>query len=165
MSSENFLYDKELIISLYEPEIPQNVGAIMRTCACLDTHLAIIEPCGFLFSDRGLKRSKMDYKPSVSMHSSFKDTLNTFAYRRKICLTPHTSLTLENFKFKANDFIMFGRESNGVEKEIAGEFDVLLSIPMSKRCRSLNLAMSVSLVLFKAIGDIGYSNYLNKLEL
>ena len=141
---------KDLIIALYEPEIPQNVGAIIRTCACFDTKLVLIEPFGFVMQDKHLKRSKMDYNTDIEIHSSYHDTFTKYKHLRKVLFTPHTSCSLLDFQFNDGDLLLFGRE-NGIETEIAEQCDALISIPMSSRCRSLNLAMSVSIALFYAM--------------
>ena len=133
-------------IVLFEPEIPQNVGTIMRACACLDLELILIEPLGFILSDRSFKRAKMDYEPNVRIMASVQDFLEEFKDYRKILLTPHTSSSLYDFKFKENDLIIFGRESNGMELSVIQHMDCLLSIPMGERARSLNLAISFSMV-------------------
>jgi tRNA (cytidine/uridine-2'-O-)-methyltransferase len=134
-------------VALYEPEIPQNVGAIMRTCACLNITLILIEPLGFTFMDRAFKRAKLDYNPDLIICSSIKEFFENFSNERKILFSPHTKQNHRDFSFFSNDILFFGRESNGVETEIASKMDAIVSISMSERCRSLNLAMAVTIAL------------------
>lgn len=138
---------KNIYIALYESEIPQNVGAIMRTCACLDVTMIMIEPFGFIFTEKSFRRAKMDYEPEMIFCSSVGEFFKKYSHHRKILFTPHTTNNHEDFIFEDNDILIFGRESDGVEPEIAGKMDHLVSIKMSERCRSLNLAMAVTIGL------------------
>ena len=142
--------NRKLIVALYEPEMPSNVGGIIRTCACFDTPLYVIEPVGFFWRDSDLKRAKMDYKADVNILENFASFLEIFKNHRKILLTPHTTHTINNFEFQDNDVLCFGRESNGIELENMKYFDHLLSIEMSPNCRSLNLSISVGITLHTA---------------
>ncbi len=138
---------KNIYIALYESEIPQNVGAIMRTCACLDIPLILIEPMGFILSDKAFRRAKMDYEPNMIRCASIGTFLNTYKNHRKILFTPHTTINHNEFIFENNDILVFGRESDGMETELVSYMDSLVSIEMSERCRSLNLAMSVTIAI------------------
>jgi tRNA (cytidine/uridine-2'-O-)-methyltransferase len=137
----------EIKIALYETEIPQNLGGILRTCACFDVPVIIIEPLGFLFDDKKLKRAQMDYSPKIEKIDSFEKFIQQYSGNRKILLTPHTQNSISNFKFQDGDILVFGRESNGVEDFVAAKMDNMISIPMNERCRSLNLHISVSVTL------------------
>ncbi len=145
MLNKERLLKRKIIVALYEPEIPQNVGTIMRTCACFDIFLILIEPMGFLFKDRNFKRSKMDYNPNYEIISSFSNFYHKYQNYRIILFTPHCHQTIENFQFIDNDILLFGRESNGVELSIAQKVSAMVKIPMKEDCRSINLAMSVSI--------------------
>lgn len=142
---------KNLTVALYEPEIPQNVGTIARTCACLDINLVLIEPLGFVLEDRNFKRSRLDYESKIDLVQSYNVFFEKYKNYRKILFSPHVSLTLNEVDFKDNDLFLFGRESNGIEDFIAEKCDIIVSIPMSERARSLNLAMSVSMALHSVI--------------
>lgn len=140
----------DLTVALYEPEIPSNVGTIARTCACLDVNLSIIEPCGFVFEDRNFKRSKLDYETDIELIPSLDDFLQIYETNRIILFSPHSNLSLYDIIFKKNDILLFGRESNGVEDFVAKKANLIISIPMSERSRSLNLAMTVAMGAYEA---------------
>lgn len=133
-------------IALFEPEIPQNVGTIMRACACLNLDLILIEPLGFFLEDRAFKRAKLDYETNFEILDSWQTFIKKYENQRKILLTPHTSTSISHFSFHENDIIVFGRESNGMEIEIMQYMDGLVSIPMHNRARSLNIAVSFAMV-------------------
>ena len=144
-------------VALYETQIPLNLGAIMRTCACLDVLLHIIEPLGFIFTNKqSLGRAALDYEPNYLLHNSFEDFLWNTSQQRKIIFTPHTSLSMGDFTFKEGDILVFGREEDGMEPINMSKCDGLVAIPMSPRARSLNLAASV------AIGGTWVYNFLQK---
>ena len=136
-------------IALYEPDIPQNTAAIARTCACLGAKLEIIEPCGFLLSDKRFKRVIMDYMDTskIQIYKNSKEFFNLKKKERIILMTTKALKTYTNFKFKKNDTILFGRESAGVPENIHKLIRYRLKIPMVKKKRSLNLATSVAIVL------------------
>ena len=138
--------NKKIKVALYEPEIPPNVGSIMRTCSCFGVDLILIEPLGFILEDKKLKRALMDYKINIILLKNISEFFKKYE-ERKILFTPHSSLKVNNFKFQDNDILLFGRESNGVEIEIAAKCDSLLAIPMQDNCRSLNLSYSVTIGL------------------
>ena len=136
-------------IALYEPDIPQNTAAIIRTCACLGADLEIIEPCGFLLSDKRFKRVVMDYmdEKMIKFYSGVDEFLKAKSKERIILLTTKASKSYNSFKFKINDTLLFGRESAGVPKKIHGIIKNKLKIPMMKKKRSLNIASSVAIFL------------------
>ena len=107
-------------IALFEPDIPQNTAAIIRTCACLGAKLEIIEPCGFLFSDKRFKRVVMDYmdQKDIRFYRSADIFFNSKKNERIILMTTKASVSYTNFKFRINDTILFGRESSGVPEKI-----------------------------------------------
>ena len=136
-------------IALYEPDIPQNTAAIIRTCACLGSDLEIIEPCGFLFDDKRFKRVVMDYmdKKMIKFYKSFDEFFELKKNQRVILMTTKASESYAKFNFKTNDTILFGRESAGVPKKVHNLIKYKIKIPMVNNKRSLNIASSVAIVL------------------
>ena len=148
-------------IALYEPDIPQNTAAIIRTCACLGSNIEIIQPCGFLFSDKRFKRVAMDYmdEKNIKFYKSYKDFFFSKKNERIILMTTKASDPYYKFKFKMNDTILFGRESAGVPDKIHKLIKIKLKIPMIKNKRSLNIASSVSIVLAENLRQNNFKNY------
>ena len=140
-------------IALYKPDIPQNTAAIIRTCACLGAKLEIIEPCGFLLSDKRFKRVVMDYmnEKDINFYQSADDFFNSKKDQRIILMTTKASISYTNFKFKKNDTILFGRESAGVPEKVHQILNNRLKIPMENNKRSLNLASSVAIILAECL--------------
>ena len=140
-------------IALFEPDIPQNTAAIIRTCACLGAKLEIIEPCGFLLSDKRFKRVVMDYmdEKDINFYKSADTFFNSKKDQRIILMTTKASVSYTNFKFEKNDTILFGRESAGVPEKIHKILNNRLKIPMENNKRSLNLASSVAIVLAECL--------------
>ena len=140
-------------IALFEPDIPQNTAAIIRTCACLGAKLEIIEPCGFLFNDKRFKRVVMDYLDE-SMIKTYKSADEFFSQKKSeriILMTTKAKKKYTDFKFKKNDTLLFGRESAGVPKNIHQSINDRLKIPMNENTRSLNIASSVAIVLAESL--------------
>ena len=137
------------IIALFEPDIPQNTAAIIRTCSCLGAKLEIIEPCGFLLTDKRFKRVVMDYmnEKDIIFYKSVDDFFKSKENQRIILMTTKASISYTNFKFKKNDTILFGRETAGVPKQVHEIINNRLKIPMENNKRSLNLASSVAIIL------------------
>ena len=140
-------------IALFEPDIPQNTAAIIRTCACLGAKLEIIEPCGFLISDKRFKRVVMDYmdEKDINFYKSADIFFKSKKDQRIILMTTKASISYTNFKFEKNDTILFGRESAGVPEEIHKLLNNKLKIPMESSKRSLNLASSVAIILAECL--------------
>ena len=140
-------------IALFEPDIPQNTAAIIRTCACLGVKLEIIEPCGFLLNDRRFRRVVMDYMDEKDI--KFYQSANVFFREKKknriILMTTKASISYTKFKFQKNDTILFGRESAGVPEKVHKALDNKLKIPMENNKRSLNLASSVAIILAECL--------------
>jgi tRNA (cytidine/uridine-2'-O-)-methyltransferase len=136
-------------IALYEPDIPQNTAAIIRTCSCLGADLEIIEPCGFLFSDKRFKRVVMDYmdEKMIKFYQSADEFFKSKKDQRVILMTTKSSKPYTAFKFKRNDTLLFGRESAGVPKKIHNIIKHKLKIPMINNKRSLNIASSVAIIV------------------
>ena len=140
-------------IALYEPDIPQNTAAIIRTCACFGSKLEIIEPCGFLLSDKRFKRVVMDYMDwnKIDLYRSSQEFFEKKKNQRIVLMTTKASLSYTKFKFKKNDTILFGRESAGVPESIHRSIGDRLKIPMNENARSLNIASSVAIVLAESL--------------
>ena len=136
-------------IALYEPDIPQNTGAIIRICSCLGADLEIIEPCGFLFSDKRFKRVVMDYmdEKMIKFYRDYNEFFESKKNQRVILMTTKASVPYATFDFKINDTILFGRESAGVPEKIHTLINNKLKIPMINNKRSLNIASSVAIIL------------------
>ena len=140
-------------IALFEPDIPQNTAAIIRTCSCLGAKLEIIEPCGFLFSDKRFKRVVMDYmdEKELKFYQSFDRFIESKKNQRIILMTTKSSVPYTNFKFDKNDTILFGRESAGVPEKVHELIKYRLKIPMKNNMRSLNVATSVAIILAESL--------------
>ena len=136
-------------IALYEPDIPQNTASVIRTCSCLGANLEIIEPCGFLLTDKRFKRVVMDYMEvdKIRFYKSADEFFNFKKNKRIILISTKGIKSYTNFNFNTNDTILFGRESAGVPKKVHNKVNETLKIPMIKNKRSLNLASSVAIVL------------------
>ena len=136
-------------IALFEPDIPQNTAAIIRTCACLGVELEIIEPCGFLLTDKRFKRVVMDYMDNkvIKIYQSFDRFYKDKENHRIVLMTTKASISYTKFKFEKNDTILFGRESAGVPEKVHGLIKNKLKIPMKNNKRSLNISSSVAIIL------------------
>ncbi len=143
-------------IALYEPDIPQNTAAIIRTCACLGAKLEIIEPCGFLLSDKRFKRVIMDYMDysQIKFYQSSEKFFEAKKKQRVVLMTTKGSINYTKFKFKLDDTILFGRESAGVPEKVHKIIKNRLKIPMNNQVRSLNIASSVAIVLAESLRQI-----------
>ena len=143
-------------IALYEPDIPQNTASIIRTCSCLGAQLEIIEPCGFLFSDKRFKRVVMDYmeEDKIKFYKSADEFFKNKKNQRIILITTKAIKSYTRFNFKVSDTLLFGRESAGVPNKIHKIVKEKLKIPMIQNKRSLNLATSVGIVLAEQIRQI-----------
>ena len=140
-------------IALFEPDIPQNTAAIIRTCACLGAKLEIIEPCGFLLNDKRFKRVVMDYmdEEEIKYFESANKFFDEKKYQRIILMTTKASISYTKFKFKKNDTILFGRESAGVPEYVHKMIKNRLKIPMKNNKRSLNISSSVAIILAECL--------------
>ena len=147
-------------IALYEPDIPQNTAAIIRICVCLGAELEIIEPCGFLFSDKRFKRVVMDYmdESMIKFYKSSEVFFESKKNQRIILLTTKSATSYTGFKFKNNDTLLFGRESAGVPEHVHNSIKYKFKIPMINNKRSLNIASSVAIVLSE---NLRQTNLLN----
>ena len=142
-------------IALFQPDIPQNTGTILRLSACLAVGVDIIEPCGFVFDDKRMRRAGMDYLNDVDLvrHGSwnvFHETCRQ-SNRRVLLLTTKSEQSYMDFSFQATDVLLVGRESAGVPCDVHNAADARLTIPMAPAMRSINVAMSAALVLGEAL--------------
>ena len=144
-------------IALFEPDIPQNTAAIIRTCACLGVKLEIIEPCGFLLDDKRFRRVVMDYMnvKNIRFYKSSDHFFKSKKDQRIILMTTKASISYTKFKFDKNDTILFGRESAGVPRKVHEMINNKLKIPMKNSKRSLNLSTSVAITLAESLKQTG----------
>jgi len=142
-------------IALYQPDIPQNTGTVLRLCACLGIEAHIIEPTGFPSSDRAFRRAGMDYLEAVVLtrHASWRDFEIWRKLRpcRLILFTTKATLSYLDFSFAADDVLLFGRESAGVTEAVHTAADARLLIPMRPGMRSLNVAIAAALAAGEAL--------------
>ena len=143
-------------IALFEPDIPQNTAAIIRTCACLGAKLEIIEPCGFILNDMRFKRVVMDYmdEKDIKFYKSSDVFFESKKNQRIILMTTKASVSYTKFKFERNDTILFGRESAGVPDTVHKMIMNKLKIPMKNDKRSLNISSSVAIILAEALKQL-----------
>lgn len=144
-------------IALYQPDIPQNAGAILRLGACLGVGVDIVEPCGFLLDDRRLRRAGMDYMQLVEMvrHRSWPAYLAARPPGRLVLLSTRAETTHVAFGFRPDDTLLLGRESVGVPDEVHAAADARIRIPLRAEARSLNVGMAAALVLGEALRQTG----------
>jgi tRNA (cytidine/uridine-2'-O-)-methyltransferase len=146
-------------IAIYEPDIPQNTGTILRLCACLGLPADIIEPAGFPVTDRAFRRAGMDYLDQVEItrHRSFADFDSWRRHEgfKLVLFTTAAERSYLDHAFSGNDVLMFGRESAGVPEAVHKAANVRLRIPMQQGLRSLNVAMAVAMVAGEALRQTG----------
>ena len=140
-------------IALYKPDIPQNTAAIIRLGACLNLKIHIIEPCGFNLHDARFKRVVMDYLgfSKVFRYDDYDKFLSKNRNKRIVLMTTKAKKNYHKFNFKKNDILLFGRESAGVPKNLHETIKNKVKIPMNKKTRSLNVAMSVAIISTEAL--------------
>jgi tRNA (cytidine/uridine-2'-O-)-methyltransferase len=148
-----------LTVALYQPDIPQNTGTILRMCACLGLAAAIIEPAGFLASDKHFRRAGMDYLAHVEIarypHWASFEEWRRATGRRLVLVTTKASLAYTAFSYFPNDILLFGRESAGVPAEVHAAADARLVIPLKPPMRSLNVAVAAAMVAGEATRQLG----------
>ena len=147
-------------IALYQPDIPQNAGAIFRLAACLGIAVDVIEPCGFVLDDRRLRRVAMDYSEQAEIirHPSWENYIDRRATSRVVLLTTSGTTPHVDFTFKPSDTLLLGRESAGVPDSIHAAADARLVVPMADGARSLNIIAATAMVLGEALRQTaGYS--------
>ena len=145
-------------LAIFQPDIPQNTGAIIRTCACFNVSLDIIHPASFALSEKSLNRVAMDYidKLNIKEHNSWSD------YKEKIngrivLLSTHGKIKHTSFKFHMNDNLLVGRESAGVPDYVHSEVDEIIRIPMNNNTRSLNVSIASAIVMSEANRQLNLS--------
>lgn len=141
-------------LALYQPDIPQNTGTLLRLGACLNMRVHIVHPTGFLFSQKNFRRAAMDYADHVHMqeHDSFEafDEWRKAAGRRLVLLSTKAENSVYEFSFSSNDILLLGRESAGVPEQVTGLCDARLRIPMARDMRSMNVAIAAALAIGEA---------------
>jgi tRNA (cytidine/uridine-2'-O-)-methyltransferase len=144
-------------LALFEPDIPQNAGTLMRLCACLKVPMDIIEPCGFLLSDKTLKRAGMDYIDHLDLtrHLDWESFKKVNAGKRLVLLSTKSSGSFLDFKFQTGDVLIAGRESSGVPEHVFQYCTAQVKVPMVAAVRSLNVALASALVLGEALRQTG----------
>ena len=140
-------------IALYKPDIPQNTAAIIRLGACLNLKIHIIEPCGFNLNDARFKRVVMDYLgfSKIFRYEDYDKFLSKNKKKRIVLMTTKAKKKYHRFNFKKNDILLFGRESAGVPESLHKTIKNKVKVPMNKKTRSLNVAMSVAIISAEAL--------------
>lgn len=150
------LYGDSVRVALYQPEIPGNVGAILRLAACFSVDVDIIEPCGFVFSDARIKRAGMDYIDHVRIvrHADW-DSFRQAVPARIVLLSSKASVRLDRFAFKAGDTLLMGQESAGVPASVRDACDAAVRIPINAAVRSLNISVATGIALAEGLRQTG----------
>ena len=150
-------------LALYQPDIPQNCGTMLRMCACLGLDATIVEPAGFPVSDRHFRRAGMDYLAHVALtrHASFAafEVWRTSAGRRLVLLTTRADLAYTEAAFAQGDILMVGRESAGVPEAVHAAADLRVTVPMRPPARSLNVALAAAMVVGEALRQVGTNSH------
>lgn len=144
-------------ILLFQPDIAQNLGAVMRSAACFDVNLSIIEPCGFPLTAKALRRTAMDYgaPDTLTRHSSWDAFERSRDSRRLVLFTTKGATPMPDFIFRADDRLLFGRESAGVPDHVHHSVDARVLIPIAPGARSFNLSVSAALAMYEALRQTG----------
>ena len=152
--SRGYVLSQSVSLVLYQPDIAQNAGAMLRLAACMGIDLEVIEPCGFIWDNKRMRRSGMDYldKVNVIRHLNFDNFMQS--NRRIILLSTKAATPLPHFRFQAGDAIMMGRESAGVPDEIADRAHQRVVIPMMPGLRSLNVALTAAMAVGEALRQL-----------
>ena len=145
---------------MYQPDIPQNVGAMIRLCACTGVALDIIEPCGFPWNEKRIKQSAMDYLTLVKVlrHSSWQSFTQVNKDRRIVLMTTKTDTLYTDFEFQPGDILLAGQESSGVPDEVYNAADARITIPMHESARSLNIVNASAMILGEALRQTKWVN-------
>ena len=148
------MQERNLVLALYEPDIAANTGAMLRTCACFGAGAALIEPAGFVYSDRRFRRAGMDYLDALrpELHVSFAafEDWRRREGRRLVLLTTRGDVALWDFRFGRGDVLMVGRESAGVPEAVHEAADARVRIPIRAPLRSLNVAVAAAVAIAEA---------------
>jgi len=142
-------------IAFYQPDQPQNTGTMLRLAACMDVAAHVIEPCGFPFSIKAFRRSAMDYADLVTVHHHndwhvFNSTRQA-TKRRLVLLTTKSDVPYTDFTFQEDDILLVGSESSGVPESVHDCVDARITIPMQREARSINVAVSLAMVVGEAL--------------
>jgi tRNA (cytidine/uridine-2'-O-)-methyltransferase len=148
-------------LALYQPDIPQNTGSIIRLCACLDVPLHIIEPCGFILDEKRLRRTMMDYGDHAIIHrhpswQRFLDLRQAAPHPRVVLVYPRVATSYLDFAYRPDDILLLGQESAGVPDEVAAACDAAVMIPMKAGVRSLNVSQAACIALSEALRQTKY---------
>jgi len=140
-------------LALYQPDIPQNLGAFIRLAACMATPLDIIEPCGFPVDDKRIRRAAMDYVDlaRIQRHASWEAFQRDRTHGRLVLLTTSGATVLPDVRFRPDDILLLGRESAGVPAPVHQAADLRVRVPLQKGARSLNVALAAAMVLSEAL--------------
>jgi len=140
-------------LALYQPDIPPNVGTILRLAACLDVKVHIIEPCGFAFGEKSFRRAGMDYidQTMITRHKSWDIFTENISPARLILLTTKADHSYTDISYQPDDILLLGQESAGVPENVHHHVDQRVIIPMTPKMRSLNVAVSAAMVLGEAL--------------
>lgn len=140
-------------IAFFQPDIPQNLGAAMRLCACLGVDMEVIEPCGFIWDRKKIDRSAMDYKEAVTLnrHSSWEAFLDAYPGRRIILMTTRAAVPYTDFAFSGDDILLAGRESSGAPDYVHEAAHGRIVIPMKNGLRSLNIVNATAMIAGEAL--------------
>lgn len=143
-------------IALYQPEIAPNVGAMIRVCACMGVGLDVIEPCGFPWDDRKIRKSAMDYmtKVNYTLHSSWQTFRDAYPDRRIILMTTKASEPYTDFEYQDGDILLAGRESAGVPQDVHDTVQGRVCIPMRDGARSMNIVNATSMILGETLRQV-----------
>ena len=145
-------------LALYQPEIPQNTGTLMRLCACMEINLNIIHPCGFVWDDRHLRRAGMDYMDIATVHHhaswvEFHEDIKMKGHRL-ILLDAKAEALYTDFSFQRGDILLLGQESIGVPEDVFQAIPLRLRISMRDGCRSLNVSLAAAMVIGEALRQL-----------
>ena len=144
-------------LALFQPDIPQNTGAMLRLAACLNVPIDLIEPAGFTLDDHKLRRAALDYggHTDITRHLSWENYRSAGQSGRLVLLTTKGATPLSEFQFAPTDRLLLGRESAGVPDEVHSAADARLAIPLAPGCRSLNVAQAAAIALYEALRQTG----------
>ena len=147
-------------LALFQPDIPQNVGACIRLSACFGVELHVIEPTGFTFDDRAMKRAALDYGPLSHMtrHASWDVFLGDKPPGRLVLLTTKGATPLPDFQFQDDDILLFGKESKGAPDFVHDAADARVVVPLKPGARSLNLSVTAGIALWEGLRQTGHFN-------
>lgn len=155
-------YRNMIKIALFQPDIPQNVGAAMRFCACLGMELHIIEPCGFVWDARKIRQAALDYaeQATVIRHDSWDAFKTALPESRRILMTTKAAMPYTEFEFQSNDILLAGRESAGAPDYVHNQSDARVLIPLQAGTRSLNILNASAMIAGEALRQTkGFNNH------